>query len=150
MMSKKKKLISLLKSKNIKIASVESFTGGMFSTKIVDFPGASKFYEGTLVTYSNSVKEKLAIDTSKGVVNEVVAREMALHGKKYFNVDYCISFTGNAGPSTLEGKKKGLIYVAINETVWELKFYLKTRNQIRKSATNFAFFQLLEIVKNLK
>ncbi|VEU59722.1 CinA family protein [Mesomycoplasma neurolyticum] len=131
---------------NITIASVESFTGGSFSAKVVSKPGASKYFKGALVTYWNEIKEKFNIDTKNGVVNEEVARVMAMEGKKFFQVDYCFAFTGNAGPSVLDNKDPGLIYIAINEQVFEFKLYLE-RNEIIKFAVDFAYDKLLKLLK---
>lgn len=130
------------------ISSVESFTGGLFASTIVSKPGASKYFKGALITYNNEIKEKLGIDTSKGVINSHVAIEMAMKGKKFFNADYCISFTGNAGPSTMEKNKMvGELYIAINETVFELKIdSKKTRNEIRQIAVDFAIKKINKII----
>ncbi len=138
--------INELFDKDITIASVESFTGGLFASEIVKIPGASKYFKGALVTYSNEIKEKLGVDTSKGVINKEVAHQMASKGKKYFNVDYCVSFTGNAGPTTLENKEVGLVYIGINNTVYEIKYGNKDRNEIRMEAVRFAIKRLKEII----
>ena len=120
------------------ISTVESFTGGLMAAKLTSIPGASKFYKGSLVSYANEIKEKLGIDTSNGVVNKEVAKEMALKGKEFFNTDLCISFTGNAGPEAMEDKPVGLIFIAINEKVYELNLS-GNRDEIRKQAVDFAF-----------
>ncbi|MBN3534874.1 CinA family protein [Mycoplasma procyoni] len=124
------------------LSSVESFTGGAFAAKIVRIPGASKFFKGALVTYANEIKEKLGVDTSAGVVNSKIAREMALKGKEFFNTDFCVSFTGNAGPDVLDNKPVGRIYISINEEVFE--FNLKgSRSEIIDQAVNIAFEMLI-------
>ncbi len=130
--------------KTITFASIESFTGGAFVSRIVKIPGASKFFKGALVTYSNEVKEKIGINTSNGVINSNTALEMALKGKEYFNVDYCFSFTGNAGPISMENKRVGLVFIALNDKVYELDFN-GTREEIIRKSVDFAF----EIFKNL-
>ncbi|MGL4252292.1 MAG: CinA family protein [Metamycoplasmataceae bacterium] len=127
-------------------ASIESFTGGMFSSKIISIPGASDFFKGSLVAYSNEIKEKFGINTSNGVVNKIVAQEMALRGKEYFNVDYCFAFTGNAGPSSLENKEVGLVFVAINNQVHELQL-TGSRDEIRKQSVEFAFKIFEKLIK---
>ena len=38
---------------------------------------------------------------------------MAINGRRALNVDYCVSFTGNAGPEAMEGKPVGEIYIGI-------------------------------------
>lgn len=129
------------------IAAIESFTGGLFSSTIINKPGASKYFKGAIIAYWNEIKEKLEVDTSKGVVNKEVALEMALKGKKYFNVDFCVSFTGNAGPETIENKKIGNVFIAINNVVYELKIDSNNRNEIRKEAVNFAIRELEKITE---
>ena len=62
---------------------------------------------------------------------------MATKGAKALNVDYCISFTGNAGPTAMEGKPVGLIFIGVfdgkNCHVLE-KNIIGTRNFVRKEA----------------
>lgn len=48
-----------------------------------------------------------------GVVSQEVAGLMAVQGQKMFASDLCISFTGNAGPTAMEGKPVGLIFIGI-------------------------------------
>lgn len=119
------------------IGSIESFTGGMFASEIVKIPGSSKYFKGSLVAYNNQLKEKLGIDTSNGVINEKVAKEMSLKGKEFLGVDICISFTGNAGPSAMEDKPVGLVFIAINDEVFTLNL-IGNRNSIRNQAVQFA------------
>lgn len=119
------------------LGSIESFTGGLFASTIISKSGASKFFKGSIVAYSNEIKEKLGVDISGGVINKEVAKQMAIKGKKFLNVDICISFTGNAGPISIENKPVGLVYVAINEEVFELNFK-GDRNSIREQAVKFA------------
>ena len=127
------------------LGSIESFTGGLFASKIVETPGASKYFKGSLVTYSNELKEKLGIDTSNGVVNKEVALQMATKGRDYLGVDTCVSFTGNAGPDTLDNKEVGLVYIAINDEIFELRFN-GDRNSIRNQAVEFALNKINNIL----
>ena len=100
------------------LGSVESFTGGLFAETITSVPGASHFYKGGLVTYASEEKNRLLgisydIIDQYGVVSKEVASLMASNGQKLLNVDYCVSFTGNAGPEAMEGKPVGLVYIGI-------------------------------------
>lgn len=128
--------------KNFTLASIESFTGGLFASTIIEKPGASKYFKGSIVTYNNDVKAKIGVDITNGVINPQVALEMAQKGKEFFNVDYCISFTGNAGPTSMENKPVGLFYIAINDQVYEFFYPNLTRNEIRKKAVEIAIKQL--------
>lgn len=122
----------------MKIATIESFTGGLMAAKLTSIPGASRFFKGGLVTYYNEIKAKLGVDISKGVINKEVALSMSQKGKEYFDVDLCLSFTGNAGPTSMENKPVGLVYIGIGEEVFEL-FLFGTREEIRNQAVEFAF-----------
>ena len=119
------------------IASVESLTGGLFAATLTKRPGASKFFKGSLVSYATEIKEKFGIDTSNGVINKEVAIQMALKGKEYFDVDICVSFTGNAGPEAMEGKPVGKVFIAINEKVYE-KDFKGSREEIQNQCVDFA------------
>ncbi len=128
--------------KNFTLASVESFTGGLFAATIVEKSGSSKYFKGSIVTYHNDVKDKLGVNVANGVINSNTALEMAKKGKEFFNVDYCIAFTGNAGPSAMEDKPVGLFYIAINNQVYEFFYPNLSRNEIRKKAVEIAIKKL--------
>ena len=122
------------------LGSVESFTGGLFAREITAISGASHFFKGALVTYASEEKNRILgisyqdID-QYGVVSREVAAQMAANGQKLLNVDYCVSFTGNAGPTAMEGKPVGLIYigVAIYDKVEVYEFNLEgSRDDIQK------------------
>ncbi len=128
--------------KNFTLASVESFTGGLFAATIVEKPGSSKYFKGSIVTYHNDIKDKLGVNVENGVINSNAALEMAKRGKEFFNVDYCIAFTGNAGPTAMEDKPVGLFYIAINNQVYEFFYPNLSRNEIRKKAVEIAIKKL--------
>jgi len=100
------------------IGSIESFTGGQFAETITSFAGASNYYKGTIVTYATELKALLLdidndIINKHGVVSKEVAELMAMRGREKLKVDYCVSFTGNAGPSAMEGKPVGEVYISV-------------------------------------
>ena len=108
----------LFREKGLTLGSVESFTGGLFAKEITAVSGASRFYKGGLVTYATEEKARLLgisqEDIDKyGVVSKEIALQMAEKGRKVLDVDYCVSFTGNAGPDTMEGKPVGEVYIAL-------------------------------------
>ena len=105
-------------NKKLTLGSIESFTGGLFASEITKIPGASNFFKGSIVTYATEEKERLLgishEDVSKyGVVSKQIAEQMAVYGRDLLNVDVCISFTGNAGPTAMENKKVGEIYIGV-------------------------------------
>ena len=141
----------LFREKGRTLGSVESFTGGLFAKEITSVSGASHFFKGALVTYATEEKNRLLGISYKdidefGVVSKEVAAQMASNGKKLLNVDYCVSFTGNAGPSAMEGKPVGEIHigVAFLDTAQVHSFNLEgSREEIQNKAILIAF-ELLE------
>ena len=133
------------------LGSVESFTGGLFAREITAVSGASHFFKGALVTYASEEKNRILgisyqdID-QYGVVSREVAAQMASNGQKLLNVDYCVSFTGNAGPDAMEGKPVGLVYigVAIYDRIEVYEFNLEgSRDDIQKEGVRNAL-EILE------
>ena len=133
------------------LGSVESFTGGLFAREITKVSGASHFFKGALVTYASEEKNRILgisydVIDEYGVVSREVAAQMASNGQKLLNVDYCVSFTGNAGPTAMEGKPVGLIYIgiAIYDKVEVSEFHLSgDRDTIQNEGVNNAL-KLLE------
>ena len=128
------------------LGSVESFTGGLFAREITKVSGASHFFKGALVTYASEEKNRILgisydVIDEYGVVSKEVAAQMASNGQKLLNVDYCVSFTGNAGPTAMEGKPVGLIYIgiAIYDKVEVYEFHLSgDRDTIQNEGVNNA------------
>lgn len=147
----------LFRDKGRTLGSVESFTGGRFAQEITSVSGASHFFKGGLVTYATEEKSRLLGIPYKdidefGVVSKEIAAQMASNAKKLLNVDYCVSFTGNAGPEAMEGKPVGEIHigVAFYDSTQVHSFQLEgTRIEIQEKAIIIAF-ELLEdaILKN--
>ncbi|ACF07102.1 competence/damage-inducible protein CinA [Metamycoplasma arthritidis] len=129
---------------NKSLSAVESFTGGLFASEIVSVPGASQYFLGALVSYSNAIKQKLGISTHNGVINKEVALAMAKAGNEFFGSDICVSFTGNAGPGVMDDKPAGLVYIAINDEVYELNL-IGGRNSVRQEAVTFAIKKLKDM-----
>ena len=145
---------SLFRQYGRTLGSVESFTGGLFAKEITAVPGASHFYKGGLVTYASEEKNRLLgisydVIDQFGVVSKEVATLMAENGRRMLNVDYCVSFTGNAGPDAMEGKPVGEIYIAIasSDGVKVYGYQLNgTREEIQKEGVNNALEQLKTII----
>jgi len=104
---------------NFTLSTVESVTGGKLSNSIIKKAGASKFFKGSLVTYSIESKINILQINEDLIhkfspVSKEISYEMVKSGKKILNTDYCISTTGNAGPSTNDDfSKVGQIFISI-------------------------------------
>lgn len=135
-------LIALLKEKQLTIGSCESFTAGLFCASLASVSGASAVLKGGVVTYATSIKTDVVhvdehIVETYGVISRECAVEMASKAKELLDVDVCVSFTGNAGPSSMEGKLAGVVYCAIayKNEVYSYQLHIeKERNEVRKEA----------------
>ena len=140
------------------LGCVESFTGGEFAHEITKYSGASHFFKGGFVTYATEEKNRILgigydLIDRVGVVSQEVAGEMAGHAKFLLNVDYCISFTGNAGPEAMEDKPVGRVFIGITayETTQVFQYDFEgTREEIVNQAIEEGIKKLLEILENRK
>ncbi|WFQ90254.1 CinA family protein [Mycoplasma feriruminatoris] len=113
-----KKLVKLLIKNNLTISTCESFTGGLFSNLITNITNSSKVFFGSFVCYQTKFKENiLNIDKQvikkDGVISFNCAKEMVLKTYELTKTNIVVSFTGNAGPNSMENKPKGLAYIGI-------------------------------------
>ena len=93
-----------LTKKELTLSVAESCTGGKIAELITSVSGASAYFQGGIVAYSNQIKVDLLKVNSEiieafSVVSAAVAKEMALNCKAIFNTDFAIATTGNAGPT---------------------------------------------------
>jgi len=148
---------TLLLKHNLKIAVAESCTGGMITSRLVNFPGISASLLEGLVTYSNESKMKrlnVSEETLKsfGAVSKECAIEMAKGAALTSNSDIGISSTGIAGPlGGTEQKPVGLVYLGLyfngKEKYKELRLS-GDRQRIRLLTTNLALLWLINEIRS--
>jgi len=149
------KIHAFFREKNLTLSVAESCTGGLISHLITTLPGASAFFVGGVVAYSAEVKEKMLGVSSEtiarnGVVSEQVVREMAKNIRRLTGTDFSISTSGNLGPDVLEGKEKGLVYIAVcreGETFSKELRLKGNREENKEEASRLAMEFLLEIAE---
>lgn len=86
------------------LATAESCTGGRIAETIVSIPGASNYFKGGIISYTNEIKENILgvsheVLEEQTAVCEEVAKEMVLGAIKTLNCHFAISATGVAGPT---------------------------------------------------
>lgn len=143
--------------KKKKIAVAESITGGKIASKLINVPGASAVFMGSLVCYDTSIKEKIlgiSTETIKkySVVSEEVAKEMASNVRKLLNSDIGISTTGNAGPTKGDSNAEvGTVYIGISDE-HSTKAFMFTmgnhRERITEKTVNQSLSYVLEWIKS--
>ena len=109
----------LLTQQGKTIATAESCTGGKIAQMLSSVAGASKYFRGSVVAYSEESKIKLlGVDADlikkHDVVSAEVASAMAKGIQEIVNTDYAIATTGNAGPTAEPGKAEvGVVFIAL-------------------------------------
>lgn len=93
----------LLSAKHLHITTAESCTGGYLAHLITSIPGASEYYEGGQITYSNRLKmEELGVEPETlqqhGAVSESTVLEMLEGILRKTGADVGIAVSGIMGP----------------------------------------------------
>ena len=152
-----KKLFLILKKKNLKLAVVESCTGGQLSSAITAISGASKIFNLGLITYSNETKIKV-LKVSKKIISKygAVSREccfaMVKNLSKISKANINVSITGIAGPKGgTKLKPVGLVYIGIKKgnkiQINKCLFKSKKRSSIQRATVKKALDLILRIAK---
>ncbi|HBG69988.1 MAG: hypothetical protein A2W93_05700 [Bacteroidetes bacterium GWF2_43_63] len=99
--------------------TAESCTGGYIAQQVTSIPGSSAAFKGSVVAYSNEIKEKLLNVSSAtlqqyGAVSAQTVCEMALNARLILNTDYSMAVSGIAGPDGgTADKPVGLVWIAV-------------------------------------
>jgi nicotinamide-nucleotide amidase len=86
-----------------RLALAESCSSGLLAARITNLPGASAYFAGGVVAYSNEAKAELlgiapALIEERGAVSSEVAEAMSRGALERFDADVAVSITGIAGP----------------------------------------------------
>jgi len=151
-------IIDKLYSCNKKIAFSESCTGGLLTYYFTKNDGASKILEGSLITYSNTLKENwLGVNSATlekyGAVSSEVVSEMSEGAMNVSNADYSISISGIAGEGGgTEYKPVGTVFVGVRSKIDHKEIRLNLngdRNYIQHQSVLFAIKMLLLMDKEI-
>lgn len=113
------RLVALLQSRGLTIATAESCTGGSLAAAITSVPGCSSVMLGGVVAYHNSVKAQVLgvgeeLLAEHGAVSEPVVRCMALGVSALTDADCAVATSGIAGPGGgTADKPVGTVWVAL-------------------------------------
>ena len=150
------KSIALLKKQLISTA--ESCTGGLISKYLTDIPGASIFFESSVVTYSNNSKISLLNVSPEtlsayGAVSEEVVKEMCQGLLKISAATIAISISGIMGPdSDNTSKRIGSVWFCIMSKSKTKTNFLElsgTRQENREEAAKVAIINLYDFINEL-
>ena len=141
--------------RGLTLATAESCTGGNIARLLTAQAGASAYFKGGIVAYSNEVKEiilgvKHSTLEAHGAVSEETVREMVEGVRQRLGADYAIATTGIAGPGGgTPDKPVGTVWVAVcskDKTVTQLMHYGDRRQQTIDRTTNQAYSMLIKLI----
>jgi len=147
-------IIEILHSHGKKITFAESCTGGLLAYAFTKESGASSVLDGSLVSYSNALKENWLGVSEKtliehGAVSEEVVQEMSEGAINVTYADYAISLSGIAGPSgAVEGKPIGTVCISVRSEHNEHHetFHFKgDRNYVQEQSVFMAIKMLISL-----
>ncbi len=150
-------LVAELLSHELKVATVESCTGGGLSAQLTELAGSSIWFDRGFVTYSNQSKQEMvgvsAVSLNEaGAVSEVVARQMAEGGVQYSDAQLAIAITGVAGPGGgTDEKPVGMVCFGSaregQETQVATQYFAGNRQQIRHQSLIFAVSMIVNSLR---
>ena len=152
-------LSKILVDKNLKLSLCESCTGGLISKICTDYSGSSKWFLGSIVTYSNDMKEVIGVNQETlekyGAVSENTAQEMSLATLAFTNSDICLSVTGIAGPNGGSDEKPvGTVYFSYSDkyssSITKKIIFKGSRKEIRYRAAKESIQIILDCAADIK
>jgi nicotinamide-nucleotide amidase len=102
-----------LLKRGLTLAVAESLTGGIIASRLVGIAGASKWFQGGVVSYASQVKFDLLGVPEGTVVSADAAKAMAQGVRRVLGSDVGLSVTGVAGPEEQDGQPVGTVFVGI-------------------------------------
>ena len=136
----------LLKERGKTLGTAESCTGGYIAHLITSIPGSSHYFNGSVVSYSNEIKEKVLqvpADTIQrnGAVSEETVREMVKGALELLQTDFVVATSGIMGPDGGSPEKPvGTVWIAVGDhntiTAQKFQFRFDRLRNIELTATN--------------
>lgn len=145
--------------RRLTLSLAESCTGGAIASHLTQIPGASRYFLGSVVAYSNQLKTDLlqvpeTLLKEKGAVSKEIVEAMLQGILAKTKSDFGIAVTGIAGPDggTFE-KPVGTIWGAVGGKakkafVWQFKAY-GNRAMVIEYSVNELLGKLLTYIKEI-
>ncbi|AJC86606.1 CinA family protein [Campylobacter sp. RM16704] len=147
-------VVKKLLEKKLKISFAESCTAGLCASKLAEISGISDIFEGSLITYSNRLKNSwlgVSNDTLESV-SEYSDRCIYFMLKGTFkttNCDFALAISGVAGEESDKNTKAGTIYIGAmykDGTFLQECIHIQgNRNYTREQASLAAYSLMLKL-----
>ena len=152
------KLQTLLRANNQTITTAESCTSGLVASMITKISGSSDIFNGSIVTYSNKIKNQELHVKNKtlekfGAVSIEVVDEMLIGVLKKFDANFAIAISGIAGPNGgTRNKPVGTVIIGIsdenNHKIVNIYNFKGSREDIQIQAAKVALKEIYKFIKN--
>lgn len=136
-------LAEMLQSRDMRLVTAESCTGGGIATALTDVAGSSSWFECGFVTYSNEAKVRYldvapAIIESHGAVSEETVRAMVAGAVNNSLGDVAVAVSGIAGPGGGSDEKPvGTVWFAWGDASHQVSrcfCFAGDRSEVRQQA----------------
>ena len=146
----------ILRTKKLTISTAESCTGGNIAHEITSIAGSSDYFMGSVVSYSNDVKQSvlgvtsLALE-SDGAVSRIVVEQMCNGVTSLLDTQCGISTSGIAGPGGGSAEKPvGTVWICAkcgDNIVSERYHFPGTRDRVIDRATMTGMLMLIKLLR---
>lgn len=146
----------LLAARSLTLSTAESCTGGNVAHEITLIPGSSAYFNGSVVAYSNEVKQAvLGVKPedllTHGAVSEPVVMQMTAGACTALNTDCAIATSGIAGPGgATPDKPVGTVWIAArhgNHVVTRYYHFAGERSRVIEQATTRSLIMLIKLLQ---
>lgn len=148
----------MLKERNQTMGTAESCTGGYIAHLLTSIPGSSAYFNGSVVSYSNTLKEQVLSVRPEtlqahGAVSRETVMEMVTGALRVLQTDFALAVSGIMGPEGGSAEKPvGTVWIAVGkrdktETL-QLNLRFDRRRNIEMTAANALNFLRKFILAN--
>ena len=147
----------MLRERNLTVSTAESCTGGNIAHEITEIAGSSDYYVGSVVSYSNEVKQSVlgvspSVLAAEGAVSKPVVEQMCHGVGALLHTQCSIATSGIAGPEggSLE-KPVGTVWICVQcgeKQVAERCHFPGTRDRVIDRATMTGMLMLIKLLRS--
>ena len=138
---------SALVADGLTLGLAESLTGGLAASRLVNVPGASRWFRGSVVSYASEVKFTVLGVPEGPVVTEEAARAMADGARSVLGADVGLSMTGVAGPDPQDDQPPGTVFVGLSRPGHQTASFSFTVPGDRERVRQYATIAALDLLR---
>ena len=144
-----------LLAQGLTIACAESCTGGLLTSRLTDIAGSSAYVMGSVVSYTNRIKESLVGVRHETLLSHGAVSEETAEGiSRAIGTDIGVGITGIAGPGGgTKQKPVGLVFIAVSGprgTMVKENHFSGARTEIKRQTTDTALELTRAYLEQLK